>query len=267
MKVLLIEDEVAHCDKYKNCAENLPYSVELSVSHGLKKAVKFIEDKPFDVILLDLELNESDGDGVAFLQWLKTSGLKDRPFIIVITNNRSKATHNAVRNLGADYIFMKAKPDYSPRLVFDFAENILRSQPAEEREPSATLEDIIAKEVEKIGFNHDVIGTEYLIQAVAVVLHAGKPKISLDKDIYPVLGKRFKKTDWSVARAIRTAIVRTWRMTDLDTLAENYTCNVDYDMGYPTNKQMILYIADKVKRDSGCSPTLTVKLHPALQLA
>jgi hypothetical protein len=162
---------------------------------------------------------------------------------------------------------MKAKPDYSPRLVFDFAENILKSQPAEEKEQTATLEDVIAKEVMKIGFNHDVIGTEYLIQAVAVVLHAGKPKISLDKDIYPVLGKRFKKTDWSVARAIRTAIVRTWRMTDLDTLAENYTCNVDYDMGYPTNKQMILFVADKVKRETGLGQVSSTRPSRILQLA
>jgi two-component system response regulator (stage 0 sporulation protein A) len=251
MKVLLIEDEVAHCDKYVKCTENLPYTVELSVANGLKKSINLADDGGFKIILLDLELNESDGDGIAFLQWLKTAKLKHRPFIIVITNNRSKATHNIVRNLGADYIFMKMKPDYSPRLVFDFALNCLKSQPQEEKEQNDSLENAVAREVEKIGFTHDVIGTTYLIHAILTVLYAGKAKISMDRDVYPVIAKKFKKTDWSVSRAIRTAIVRTWRMTDIDTLVENYTTNIDFDLGYPTNKQMVLTIAEKIKRVSG----------------
>ena len=250
MKVLLIEDEVAHCDKYVKCAENLPYLVELSVADGLKKATALSETgDAIDVILLDLEFNESDGDGVIFLKWLK-SKTNLTPFIIVITKNTSKEVHRAVRNMGADYVFIKTKPDYSPRLVFDFANCILTSRSREDTSMNNTIEERIAKKVEKIGFTHDVIGTEYLINAVEVVVHAGKLKISLDKDIYPVIAKRHKKSDLSIARAIRTAIMRVWRITDIDTLVENYTPNVDYDLGYPTNKQMILFIAGEVTKEA-----------------
>ena len=208
----------------------------------------------YDVVLLDLELNESDGDGVSYLQWLNTIKLDyERPFVVVITNNRSKATHNIVRNLGADYIFLKLKPDYSPRLVFDFALKCHQSKPQPEPD-TADLETAIARIVEKIGFTHDISGTDYLISAVSVVIYAGKKNPSLSKEVYPVVAKKFKKSDWSINKAITTAIVRTWRMTDVETLAVNYTSNIDFDTGIPTNKQMVLYIADRVKRDFvGCA--------------
>jgi sporulation-control protein spo0M len=98
---------------------------------------------------------------------------------------------------------------------------------------NGTLEDAIAREVEKIGFTHDVIGTEYLFSAVATVIYAGKPKISMTKDVYPVLAKKYKKIDWSVERGIKTAIIQTWRITDLETLQDNYTSNIDYNSGVP----------------------------------
>jgi hypothetical protein len=51
-------------------------------------------------------------------------------------------------------------------------------------------------------------------------------------------------------------------MTDIDDLVENYTTNIDYDTGFPTNKQMILYIADKLKRD--CAEYSFVQPHSAV---
>jgi len=268
MKVLLIKDEVAHCDKYSQCVEYLPYTVELNVANGYKKAVSLTEGGTYDIILLDLELNASDGDGIAFLQWLKLSNLKDTPYIIVITNNDSRKTSRIVRNLGADYIFFKMKPDYSPRLVFDFAQNCMKSQPQEEQAQSNSLKEAIAREVEKIGFTRDIIGTDYLIHGVETVIYAGKKNPSMSKDVYPVIAKAFKKTDNSICRAINLAIIRTWRITDIETLTKNYTSNIDYDTGIPTNRQMVLYIADKVKREfAGDRPQINCAIPRRLELA
>jgi two-component system response regulator (stage 0 sporulation protein A) len=248
MRVLLIEDEAAHRLKYERCAENLPYKVELSTANGLKKGIKLAEDGIYDVIFLDLELHESDGDGISFLKWIRKAKLKKTPLIIIITINRSYSMHEIVRNLGADYIFGKKKLDYSPRLVLDFAYNCLTSRPITEPVQDS-MEAAIVREVEKIGFTYDISGKNYLISAVSVIIHAGKNNPCLQKDVYPVIAQKFKKTDWSVNKAIRNAIVKTWRITDLETLQKNYTSNIDYDTGIPTNKQMIMYLADKIKRE------------------
>ncbi|MCL2020459.1 MAG: response regulator [Oscillospiraceae bacterium] len=247
MRVLLIEDEIAHCEKYEKCANHLPYEVELSVANGLKKAIKLAESKTFDMVFLDLELNEGDGDGNSFLRWLRAARLKKVPFIIVITYNSSHITHSIVRSLGADYIFMKVKPDYSPRKVFDFAYNCMLCQLKTE-ENQESFEHVIKREVEKMGFTYAVSGKEYLIKAIATVIYAGKSNPSLKKDVYPVVAKEFKKNEWSIERAIRSAIYRTWRLTDVETLYESYTDYVCYDTGVPTNKELILHIANKLMK-------------------
>ena len=246
MRVLLIEDETAHCEKYAECAEHMPYAVELSVANGYKEAVSFIEKDIFDVIFLDLEFNDSDENGILFLQHVH--GLKNSPYIIVITKNCSVKTHNIVRSSGADFIFMKTKPDYSPGLIFDFAYQCVKNQPKPEQEPNG-LEEIISREVEKLGFTYSMGGKNYLIEAISTVIHLGKSNPSLKKEVYPVVARKYKKTDWNVERGIRNAIIKTWRITDLDTLQENYTSNIDYGTGFPTNKEMIIFLAEKVKKE------------------
>jgi len=49
---------------------------------------------------------------------------------------------------------------------------------------------------------------------------------------------------------MRTAILKTWRITDLETLQKNYPVNIDYDTGYPTNKELIFYVAEKIKKNA-----------------
>lgn len=248
MRVLLIEDEVAHCEQYKSCAEALLYPVELSVAHGLSQAISLIEKKIIDIIFLDLELNSSDGDGISFLTRLREMKLKKKPYIIVITKNPSYTTHNIARSMGADYLFMKSKPDYSPRLVFDFAFKCMK-EPVLHTESKPCLETIISREIEKIGFTCSMGGKRYLVDAVITAIHLNKSNPSLKREIYPVVAQKHKKTDCNIERSIRNAIIKTWRVTDIDTLLENYTSNTDYDTGFPTNKEMILYVLDKIKRE------------------
>jgi len=252
MKILLIDDETKHCQQYKDCAEALLYPLELSTALGLKQAVSLVEKSIYDIIILDLELNGSDGDGILFLTQLREMKLKKRPYIIVITKNPSYTTHNIARSMGADYLFMKSKPDYSPRLVFDFAFKCMK-EPVLQKENEITLEAIITREIEKIGFTSSMGGKRYLIDAVITAIHLNKNNPSLKTEIYPVVARKHKKTDWNVERGIRNAIIKTWRITDIDTLLENYTSNTDYDTGFPTNKEMILFVSDKIKSEfAGC---------------
>ena len=249
MRVLLVEDEISHCREYEKCAECLPYAVDLDVAHGMQEAVKLTVDGFYDVVLLDLEFNAGEGDGVSYLEWLRFTELDyDKPFVVVITHNDSKFTYKIVRKLGADFIISKEKRDYSPRLVFDFAEMCHKSKPQEEHD-SSDLDQIIAREVEKIGFTHAVNGTGYLIEAVTIAIFSGKTRPTLRKDIYPVIAKKFKKDIKCIEKAITGAIKRTWDMTDTETLQANYTSNINYNTGIPTNKEMIFFIVDKIKRD------------------
>jgi CheY-like chemotaxis protein len=253
MKILLIEDEKKHCEKYKESVDYLPYPVELSIVNGLKEALRYIEKEPTGIILLDLELHDSDGDGVLFLKKLRDMKITPKPYIIIITSNRSIETQSMVRDFGADYIFSKVKKDYSPRLVFDFAHCYFSRENKIESE-CMSIEDLVTYELEKIGFTYGVVGKNYLVLAITTVIHANKNHISLKRDVYPVIARQFKKSDESIEKAMRTAILKTWRITDLETLQKNYPVNIDYDTGYPTNKELIFYVAEKIKKGNAIAP-------------
>lgn len=252
MRVLLIEDDKNHCTEYSECIEYLPYAVELSVANGCERGLELTRDFEPDIILLDLELHRSDGDGILFLEKLKKPELKTLPYIIVITINDSRRAHKISRQCGADYIFIKSKPDYSPYLIFDFAHNYFKHQSSYS---SATATDDkklsieITRELEKVGITHGVSGGLYITDSIMVILNLYKNKlkssnINLSTHIYPVVAKRHKKSAKTVEQGIRNAIQRAWTIQATADLAESYTPSINADTGFPENRDFLFYYAN-----------------------
>lgn len=258
MKVLLIEDEQSHCEEYKKCVEYLPYAVELSISNGCELGIELSKCIQPDVILLDLELHNSDKDGLLFLNDLKNLDLNMLPYVIIITHNISQRTYDTARQCGADYIFPKAKPDYSPRLVLEFAHNYYVHQPKKSvlTKEEKSMETQIAREMGKIGITNGMGGRNYIIEAILLILNlyphnTDASGINLRKHVYPVIAKKYKKSIGSIEQGIKNAIQKAWLINDIDTLAENYTVTVSYKTGYPMNKDFIFYYVDKLKSRAG----------------
>lgn len=254
MKILLIEDDQFHCNEYEKCVEYLPYTVNLSVSNSGTKGIELTKSIQPDIILLDLELHKSDMDGLLFLNELKNLNLKSIPYIIVITHNTSQKTYEIARHCGADYIFPKSKPDYSPRLVYEFAYNYFINQP-KKYIPSiddVNLKDKVNYEMDKIGITNGMGGRNYIIEAVQLILNlypndANASNINLVKNVYPVVAKKYKKSAGSIEQGIKNAIQKAWLITDIEVLSQNYTATVSYRTGYPNNKDFIFYYVDKLK--------------------
>ena len=74
-----------------------------------------------DVVILDLELKE--GDGLSFLEEVKTLE-KDKPFIFVVTNTVSEITLNMVRENGSDYIYQKTNQSYTPGKILSIIDKV-----------------------------------------------------------------------------------------------------------------------------------------------
>ena len=252
MKILLIEDDVYDCELYKRYAEK-DSKCSLGVVNGIKEARVFLKNHETDVILLDLEFNNSDGSGIEFLRMLPSFGLKIKPYIIITTNNVSKRTHDLARKNGADYIFIKSKIDYTPQAVIDFAflyySSLNELALSEVKESNAEIiQRKITRTMESLGITNDMKGKEYLVDAISMVSSSEKPiDLQLSKDIYPFIARKYKKSDQSIEKAIGNAIKKAWRVTDLNALSQFYTAEVSYVNGFPTNKEFIYYIADKVK--------------------
>ena len=255
MRILLIEDEKEHCAEYKSHVQTLEYHPELYIAHGEEEGLKKFQIFPIDIVILDLELRESDGDGIMFLKKAKRLNVHKNPFTIVITHNISEKAIETARKSGADYVFCKTKPDYSPKNVMDFAryQFLLSTDTAgdfPESTAAKTVEEEIRSDMDKISMTDKLTGKKYIIDAIALGASLGRSDIKLEKDIYPAIARKYSKNPGAVAKAIENVIRDAWSMAEPETLAENYTIPLSLGKGTPTNKDFICYYVNKI-RDAG----------------
>jgi len=149
--ILLIENDIEHCNKYAEYVKTQGNKYVLKISHGIRQGLKLVQSQKFNTILLDLEINKNDGDGngINFLIELQKFRLNYHPFIIVITNSVSDLTHAKAREFGADFIFTKDKIDYSPEMVIGFSEMFFNSptQAQKSFEPR-DVKNLVEKDIE-----------------------------------------------------------------------------------------------------------------------
>lgn len=255
MSVLLIEDEVCYRDDFRTYVKTLQYPLSFRIATGESEAVELVQRFSFDVIILDLELHESDGDGISFLRKLKHIPLpsKTRPYVIVASNIQSPHTRQTARDNGADYIFWKRKSDYSPELVMDFAYNFYLCKIKSEKRfevksiPPAPLEDEIRTRIGKISINDDMIGKKYIIDCIEIVAKSNNPNISLHGEVINIIAKKYNRSPDSITSGIQRAIEKAWSVTDQETIREFYCANYSGVKGIPTNKEFIFHYAQILK--------------------
>ena len=239
IQVLLVEDDEKHRIKYQEYISSLKSSVEFFVADGEAKGLELAQKFNFDAIILDLELNKSDGDGMSFLEKLNRIDLPKKPLIVVITNNESDIIQQHARDRGADYIFEKRKRDYSPALVMGLVSSIFKSQSKANHRikpiKPVSLTDHIESIVNRFRINEDMLGRQFIIEAIEIAATSKKKEIKPYRDVYPIIAQTHSKTVDSVNRAIENAINKAWTTTDKEILDELFPRVVDSVKGSPTN--------------------------------
>ena len=177
ISILLVEDDIDVQKKFINLADKYNKFDMIGITNSSLKALEIINRLYPDVIILDLELNNGEGNGSDVLEGLKK--INYDPFVVVTTNVSSTFIHNAVRNLGADYIFFKQKMNYSEEEVFKF---ILTMQDSivshvsfsthlfESSEviniKNKEIEQFLQKEFKNLGMSNKLSGYAYLTEAI-----------------------------------------------------------------------------------------------------
>lgn len=253
LNILLIEDDTDTCRNFAEYIDTRSDVVLTGVTNNSYRALELVKEGAPDAVILDLELNEGQGNGLLFLKELKSLSLPFKPYILVTTNNSSATTYHFARNTGADFIMSKHQEDYSEKRAVDFlcmmkqtiqgTRNI--SDPAKQEElPSPSnkqLLRLISLELDNVGISPKAIGYTYLSEAILLVLQ-GQPH-----NICGTLAKQYKKTDSSVERAMQNAINKAWRTTDIEDLLKYYTARINSDKGVPTLTEFIHHYANKIK--------------------
>lgn len=254
LNILLIEDDPDTCQNFAKYIDTRSEVTLIGITNNSYRAVELLKEGLPDAVILDLELNSGQGNGLMFLQELKNLSLPFKPYILVTTNNSSTTTYDFARKAGADFIMSKHQEDYSEKRAVDFLcmmkqtiQSVHNMSDTKKQAVSSAPSDkqlmrLISLELDAVGISPKVIGYHYLTEAILLIMQ-GQPH-----NVSGVLAKRHKKTDSSIERAMQNAINKAWRTADIDELSKYYTARINSEKGMPTLTEFIHFYANKIKR-------------------
>jgi len=250
IKLMLVEDDIEICDSYRQALKDNQKMMLCYETDSEQEALGYVKSHNADVIILDLELRE--GDGISFLEELKTEG-RPKPFVVVITNTISNIILNLVRQNGADYIYQKMNLSYSPYKVLSIIEKafpykqmadarsemLLAEKYTQERYDRLTRKYIM-NYLQNLGFKPSVAGTRYL-QEILFLIISGEKKLDETNisELYAATGVVCNNSEANVEKAIRVAIEGAWQTAKISALQKYYPFEYDEDKGKPTNRDFI----------------------------
>lgn len=254
--VLLVEDDVNTCNEFIKYSEKSDDVSIVSITNSSSEALMDIRNYVPDAVILDLELHKGSGSGLDVLRGLRDMSFSTCPYILVTTNNSSNTTYEYARQLGADYIMSKHQEDYSEENVLNFLimmksviqgrKNISSSAALATENPlqkRRQVEQRIISELNHVGISPKALGYRYLIDAIQIVMDNPTQNLST------LIGKKYKKTESSVERAMQNAINRAWKQTDIDELLQHYTARIHSEKGVPTTTEFIYYYASRLNSE------------------
>lgn len=250
LNILIVEDDNSVCNRFLEYADTFEEIKIVKVTNNSNQALVDVITYIPNVVILDLELHDGGGNGLEFLAQLKNTTLRYRPYIIITTNNSSKITFQLARELGADFIMSKHQENYSEKTVIDLLYKTkdrlleyINTENNYELSPHTTHKNIITRihsELDSIGVSIKAIGYKYLSDGILMIIN--NQRLAIFNDI----ALKYNKSPESVERAMQNLINRTWKNSDIETLARYYTAPINPTKGSPTVTEFIHYYARKI---------------------
>ena len=209
-----------------------------------EQAIRMIEEKKPDILVLDLMLAKKDGISV-----LKSiANMEHKPITLATSAFLTEYVSTAAANLGVRYLMLK--PCDMAALV-ERLEEIRGGEslryPAARRSDKVSIETLVTNIIHEIGVPAHIKGYQYLREAIIIAVNDMDVINAITKVLYPEVAKPFGTTPSRVERAIRHAIEVAWDRGDLDTLQKFFGYTVSNTKGKPTNSEFIALIADKLQ--------------------
>ena len=209
-----------------------------------EQAIRMIEEKKPDILVLDLMLAKKDGISV-----LKSiANMEHKPIALAASAFLTEYVSTAAANLGVRYLMLK--PCDMAALV-ERLEEIRGGEslryPAARRSDKVSIETLVTNIIHEIGVPAHIKGYQYLREAIIIAVNDMDVINAITKVLYPEVAKTFGTTPSRVERAIRHAIEVAWDRGDLDTLQKFFGYTVSNTKGKPTNSEFIALIADKLQ--------------------
>ena len=221
------------------------------------EALKLVDEKRPDVLLLDFILSGIDGLGV--MEKINTSMPEDiRPCVIIISSFSGERAINEASAMGAAY-FMHKPCDIATlcgriRSIAGKPKNATSQKPIQSPGKSRremSLEAHVTEILHEIGVPAHIKGYQYLRTSIVMAAEDMEVINAVTKVLYPTVGKKYATTPSRVERAIRHAIEVAWTRGRVETIDMIFGYTIDQNKGKPTNSEFIAMVADKIRMQVG----------------
>jgi two-component system, response regulator, stage 0 sporulation protein A len=259
ISVIIADDNKEFCNILSDYLLNQRDIVVIGVAKDGLEALKLIEQKKPDLVVLDIIMPYLDGLGV--LEKLSSMNLDPMPRVIVLSAvGQDKITQRAIA-LGADYYVVKPfDMDVFTKRIRELFNNTINSnesrktisisdsgKPSENRNEPTDLELEITGIIHEIGVPAHIKGYMYLREGITMVVNDMELLSAVTKELYPNIAKKYNTTASRVERAIRHAIEVAWSRGQVDTINRIFGYTIHNDKGKPTNSEFIAMVADKLR--------------------
>ncbi|SMC17500.1 two-component system, response regulator, stage 0 sporulation protein A [Clostridium acidisoli DSM 12555] len=259
INVLIADDNKEFCNILNDYLLNQSDMVVVGIAKDGIEALKLIEEKKPDLVILDIIMPHLDGLGV--LERLNNMNIEHMPNVIVLSAvGQDKITQRAI-TLGADYYVVKPfDMDVFTKRIRQMFNNTIsegtsrrHTVVADESEEKIVnkrpldLESEITAIIHEIGVPAHIKGYMYLREAISMVVNNIELLSAVTKELYPSIAKKYNTTASRVERAIRHAIEVAWSRGQVDTINKLFGYTIHNGKGKPTNSEFIAMIADKLR--------------------
>jgi two-component system response regulator (stage 0 sporulation protein A) len=259
IKVIIVDDNKEFCNIFNDYLLNEKDIAVVGIAKDGIEALKLIQEKKPDLVVLDIIMPRLDGLGV--LESLNTMNLDPIPRVIVLSAvGQDKITQRAIA-LGADYYIIKpfdmAVLAKRMRQMFNDAicsNDVKKTTTSFENtenkvgnEESVDLITEITNIIHEIGVPAHIKGYMFLREAIIMVVNDIQLLSAVTKELYPAIGKKFNTTASRVERAMRHAIEVAWSRGQVETINKLFGYTIHNNKGKPTNSEFIAMVADKLR--------------------
>lgn len=271
ISVLIADDNKEFCNILNDYLLNQSDIFVVGIARDGIEALRLIEEKKPDLVVLDIIMPHLDGLGV--LERLNNMNLTNIPRIIILSAvGQDKITQRAI-TLGADYYVVKPfDMEVFIKRIREMFNNVIAT--TNDQGSSARFKDIevsrasssfsnssvgygnnapldlegeITSIIHEIGVPAHIKGYMYLREAITMVVNNIELLSAVTKELYPSIAKKYNTTASRVERAIRHAIEVAWSRGQVETINKLFGYTIHNSKGKPTNSEFIAMIADKLR--------------------
>ena len=236
--VLIADADFVFAKQLSRALEEIEKFQVIDIALNGKQAVRMVEERHPDVLVMDILLPELDG-----LSVLETIGsVVPHPIVIATSAFISNYVTVSVMNLGVRQLIKKPCDAESVAASVERACRILpRKGPENDRRC------LIANTLHDVGVPANIKGYSYLIDALELTIANPDATLSMTQSIYTPIARQYGVQPEQVSKSIKRAIDIAWDRGDLDTLQSYFGYTVSNTLGMPTNGEFIAIIGETLR--------------------